>query len=56
MPKALSGIKGSDVEFRLQALTDTRGQHVGHTGKDIQPTTGQRRRTRQSQRPHQQTK
>jgi HSP20 family protein len=52
MPKALSGRQENNAEFRLQALKDTRGQHVGHTGRDIQPATGQRRRARQSQRTH----
>ena len=46
MPKALLETKRSDAEFRLQALKDTRGQHVGHTGKNIQPTTEQSRRPR----------
>ena len=46
MPKALVGTQGNDAEFRLQALKDTRGQHVGHTGKNIQPTARQSRHPR----------
>jgi len=43
MPKLAPGAQGSNTEFRLQALTDTRGQRVGHTGAQIKPTTTQAR-------------
>jgi HSP20 family protein len=46
MPKAPDGTQRRETEFRLQALKATRGQHVGHTGKNIQPTTGRSRRSR----------
>jgi len=41
MPKLTPGAQGSKTEFQLQAITDTRGQRVGHTGAQIQPTTEQ---------------
>jgi HSP20 family protein len=53
MPKALSGSKGREAEFHLQALKDTRGQHIRHTGKNMQPTTGQSRRARRKPASHQ---
>jgi HSP20 family protein len=43
MPKLAPGAQVSNTEFRLQALTDTRGQRVGHTGAHIEPTTTQAR-------------
>jgi HSP20 family protein len=49
MPKLAPGVQGGDTEFRLQALTDTRGQRVGHTGAHIQPTTTQDRHQRKTQ-------
>jgi HSP20 family protein len=49
MPKLAPGAQGGDTEFRLQALTDTRGQRVGHTGAHIEPTTTQARGQRKAQ-------
>jgi HSP20 family protein len=49
MPKLAPGAQGSATEFRLQALTDTRGQRVGHTGAHIEPTTTQARGQRRAQ-------
>jgi HSP20 family protein len=49
MPKLAPGAQGSNTEFRLQALTDTRGQRVGHTGAHIEPTTMQARGQRRAQ-------
>ena len=46
MPKAPYGTQRRETEFRLQVLKNTRGQRVGHTGKNIQPTTGRSRRLR----------
>ena len=43
MPKLAPGAQGRHTEFRLQALTDTRGQRVGHTGAHIEPTSTQAR-------------
>ena len=43
MPKLAPGVQESNTEFRLQALTDTRGQRVGHTGAHIEPTSTQAR-------------
>jgi hypothetical protein len=41
MPKLAPGAQGRNTEFRLQALTDTRDQRVGHTGAYIEPTSTQ---------------
>ena len=49
MPKLAPGAQGSNTEFRLQAITDTRGQRVGHTGAHIEPTTTQARGQRRAQ-------
>ena len=49
MPKLAPGAQESNTEFRLQALTDTRGQRVGHTGAHIEPTSMQARGQRRVQ-------
>jgi len=49
IPKLAPGAQEGDTEFRLQALTDTRGQRVGHTGAYIEPTTTQARHQRRAQ-------
>jgi len=41
MPTLKPGTQGGDTEFRLEAITSAQGQHVGHTGADIQPTMTQ---------------
>jgi HSP20 family protein len=51
MPILHPGEQGGYTEFRLEADTGTRGQRVGHTGSDIQPTTAGQR----GQRVHQAT-
>ena len=54
MPKLAPGAQGCDTEFRLQALTDTRGQRVGHTGAHMEPTSTQARHQARAQA-HRQT-
>jgi HSP20 family protein len=49
MPKLAPGAQGSHTEFRLQALTDTRGQRVGHTGAHMEPTSTQARSQHRAQ-------
>jgi HSP20 family protein len=49
MPKLAPGAQGSNAEFRLQAITDTRGQRVGHTGAHIEPASMQTRGKRRAQ-------
>ncbi len=44
MPKLGPGEEAYQTEFRLEALESIRGQRIGHTGWDIQPTTARRRR------------
>jgi len=38
MPTLEPGTQGDATEFQLEADTGTRGQRVGHTGSDIEPT------------------
>jgi HSP20 family protein len=45
MPKLEPGEEAHATEFRLEALESIRGQRIGHTGWDIQPTTTRRRST-----------
>jgi HSP20 family protein len=44
MPKLDEGSQGSYTEFQLEGVEPTRGQHVGHTGSDIQPTSTEEHR------------
>jgi HSP20 family protein len=44
MPKIESGSHGSFTEFQLKVIESTRGQRVGHTGSDVQPTTTEEHR------------
>jgi len=39
MPILQPGKQGGYTEFRLEADKGARGQRVGHTGSDLQPTT-----------------
>jgi HSP20 family protein len=39
MPKIDEGSRGSYMEIQLKVVEAMRGQHVGHTGSDIQPTS-----------------
>jgi HSP20 family protein len=52
MPKLAERSQGSYTEFQLKGVEATRGQHVGHTGSDIQPTSTEehRRKIEQSAR------
>jgi HSP20 family protein len=49
MPKVAQGQRASHTEFRLEVVEATRGQRVGHTGSDIQPTTTQEHRQKMDQ-------
>ena len=39
MPKLESGQSGSGAEFQLEEITATRGERVGHSGRDQHQTT-----------------
>ena len=39
LPKTTSGQKGMRAEFTLEAIQATRGERVGHTGRDIRRMT-----------------
>jgi HSP20 family protein len=52
MPKVAQGQRASHAEFRLEVIEATRGQRVGHTGSNIQPTTTQEHRQRMEQTAH----
>jgi HSP20 family molecular chaperone IbpA len=41
MPTLEPGEAGGDIEFQLEALSGVKGQRIGHTGSDIQPTMTQ---------------
>jgi HSP20 family protein len=41
MPTLEPGQQGGDTEFRLEAMTGAKGQRIGHTGSNIQPTMTQ---------------
>lgn len=41
MPKMGEGEPGVQVDFPLQSIGATRGERVGHTGREIHPTTTQ---------------
>src|SRR5918911_4050667 len=38
MPKLAAGEEAHPAEFQLEAVESVRGQRVGHTGWDVQPT------------------
>jgi HSP20 family protein len=46
MPKQEHGAASSDAEFRLDGTEPLRGERVGHTGRDIRPTTTEEHRQR----------
>jgi HSP20 family protein len=50
MPTLEPGVQEDAIEFRLEADTGTRGQRVGHTGSEIEPTISMERGS-QSERP-----
>src|SRR5918996_4759040 len=39
LPKMEQGSQGSYTEFQLEVVEATRGQHIGHTGSEVHPTT-----------------
>jgi HSP20 family protein len=43
MPTLEPGVQEDAIEFRLEADTGTRGQRVGHTGSEIEPTISMER-------------
>src|SRR5262245_52390945 len=43
MPVLESSQQGGVNEFRLEAVNDTYGQHIGHTGSERKPTTSRTR-------------
>jgi HSP20 family protein len=47
MPKAQAG-QGSRAEIKLNARESTRGQRVGHVGRDVQPTSGDPRQAKRA--------
>ena len=49
MPMLHQGEQGGYTEFRLEADKGARGQRVGHTGSDIQPTTSRKHHQRVDQ-------
>jgi HSP20 family protein len=46
MPKAKRGSGESSTEFKLEVVEATLGQHIGHTGSDLRPTTTEEHRHR----------
>jgi HSP20 family protein len=49
MPRLKPEQQGGVTEFRLQAVQNTRGQYISHTGAELTPTTT---RTRRRQKAH----
>jgi len=49
MPMLQSGEQGGYTEFQLEADKGARGQRVGYTGSDIQPTTSRKHHQRLDQ-------
>jgi HSP20 family protein len=50
MPKMNEGERSLQVDFQLQPIASTRGERVGHTGKEIHPITTQEHTKRHSRR------
>jgi len=46
MPKAQEEREAGHAEFRIGAVQATLGQHIGHTGSDLRPTTTEEHRRR----------
>jgi HSP20 family protein len=46
MPKMDQAAEGQYTELQLEVVEATRGQRVGHTGSDLQPTTTEEHRDR----------
>lgn len=49
MPRLEPECQVGVTEFRLESLTDTRGQHIGHTGSEVTPTTTEEQRQKKEQ-------
>jgi HSP20 family protein len=49
MPKMDQESQGSYTVFQLEVIEATRGQHVGHTGSDIQPISTEQHRRKMEQ-------
>ena len=50
MPKLEPGQPGVAAEVQLEVITATRGERVGHRGRDLQATTTQEHRQRMNRR------
>ena len=46
LPKEPAEQKSSAAEFRLEVVEPTRGEHIRHAGRDIQPTSTAEHRDR----------
>jgi HSP20 family molecular chaperone IbpA len=46
MPKQEAGAASTDAEFRLDVVEGSRGERVGHAGRDLHPTTTKEHRQR----------
>jgi HSP20 family protein len=49
MPVMDQESRGSYTEFQLHVVEATRGQRIGHTGSDVQPTTTEEHRQKMDQ-------
>jgi len=49
LPMLEPGQPGVEAEFRLSGIVATRGERVGHTGRDLHPTTTQEHRQKMAQ-------
>ena len=49
MPVMEQGSRGSYTEFQLKVVEATKGQRIGHTGSDVQPTTTEEHRQKMEQ-------
>jgi HSP20 family protein len=49
MPKMHEASAGGYTEVQLEIIEATRGQHVGHTGSDISPTSTEEHRQKMNQ-------
>ena len=49
MPVLDQGSRGSYTEFQLKVVDATKGQRIGHTGSDVQPTTTEEHRQKMDQ-------
>jgi HSP20 family protein len=49
MPRLVSEQQRGPAEFRLEAVTDTRGQYINHVGSALEPTTTRTRKRQKAQ-------